>query len=310
MCLLAGTAFWGAFAMQEYRHASRGFTFSELLLVTAALLILATVLFPVFARAREQVRFPTCTANFRQYSHAFLLYIQDYDGTFPCWMTSEPYRRGELPFTTWDLLLQSYLQDFGAGRCPNDPFPAFIEFRDGASAWRSYAAPRNLMWPRDRNNPRDPLYPMKLARVTQPAGTVMLIEKSQGAEVNGWPYPGTRRPRCWPCGSAFENYQQCAWERHGERVNALFVDGRVKTLHGQRQGSFRHPADLADKSFRWPHLDGYVFRPGVGTLLDPNANGDQYWEYCPIPGEEPNSKCLNADAGSPTPAGGRTDQIR
>jgi prepilin-type processing-associated H-X9-DG protein len=260
--------------------------------ITAALILLATLLFPVFASARERTRFSNCTANFRQYSHAFLLYIADYDGTFPCWMTQEPYRRGELPFTTWDLVLHSYLQEHSAGRCPDDPFPAFLPFRDGSGAWRSYAAPRNLMWARDQHNPRDSLYPMKLPRVTQPAGTVILIEKSQGAEVRGLDAaPGARQPRCWPCGSAFENYQQCAWERHGGRVNALFVDGRVKTLRGKRQGPFRQPPVPSDRSYHWPRLDGYVFRPGAGGHFDPNVNGAQFWEHCPIPGEEPNWRC-------------------
>jgi prepilin-type processing-associated H-X9-DG protein len=243
----------------------------------------------VAIRNAAQARSPTCTANFQQYSRAFGMYLPDYDETFPPWLTNAPYHRGELPVTTWDLLLQSYLPRSSGGRCPEDRAPAFYEFADGTRVWRSYSTPRNLIWVPDPGNPRASLYPMKQARVTEPTGTLMLIEKRQGAEVNGWPYPLTTRPRCWPCGSAIENYQQCAWERHGGWVHALFVDGHIRALAGKPAAAL--PLDGLAPSVRWPHLAGYVFQPGRGAGFALRANGDQFWEFCPIPGEAPNEKC-------------------
>lgn len=279
--------------MFERRCQRRGFTLIELLVVIAIIAILAAILFPVFARAREQARLSVCTSNFKQYSNAWMMYIQDYDETFPMWSVNVPFRPGELTLTTWDLLLQTYIKNFGVSRCPSDPYPAFFEFKDGSTVWRSYTVPRNVMWNPDRANPRGGLYPMKLATVSQPAGTLLMFEKNQGAEVNGWPYPKTRQPRTsWPWAAAFENYQQTAWERHGDRINALFVDGHVKLLNGRRQGSFRYPPQPEDKSFHWPHLPGYVHRPGAGPYFDLKTNGDQFWEFCPIPGEEPNKRCM------------------
>jgi prepilin-type N-terminal cleavage/methylation domain-containing protein/prepilin-type processing-associated H-X9-DG protein len=270
-----------------------GFTLIELLVVIAIIAILAAILFPVFAQAREQARMSACQSNFKQYSTAWMMYGQDYDSTFPIFRSAMPWKPGELPYTTWDLLLQTYIKNFGVSRCPSDPYPAFFEFKDGTKIWRSYTAPRNILWNPDNGNPRGGLYPMKLATVQQPAGTLLMFEKNQGAEVNGWPYPKTNRPTSsWTNADAFENYQQTAWERHGERINALFVDGHVKTMHGKRQGSFRYPPQTDDKSFFWPHLEGYVYRPGAGAYFDTKSNGDQFWEYCPIPGEEPNKKCM------------------
>lgn len=64
-------------------HKSRGFTLIELLVVIAIIAILAAILFPVFARAREKARQATCLNNLRQLSTATLMYAQDYDETFP-----------------------------------------------------------------------------------------------------------------------------------------------------------------------------------------------------------------------------------
>src|SRR4051812_45085889 len=63
--------------------ARRGFTLIELLVVIAIIAILAAILFPVFAQAREKARQASCLSNNKQYSAATLMYIQDYDELFP-----------------------------------------------------------------------------------------------------------------------------------------------------------------------------------------------------------------------------------
>jgi prepilin-type N-terminal cleavage/methylation domain-containing protein len=67
------------------RHppARAGFTLIELLVVIAIIAILAAVLFPVFARAREQARMTVCMGNVRQLGNAFKMYLDDYEGYFP-----------------------------------------------------------------------------------------------------------------------------------------------------------------------------------------------------------------------------------
>ncbi|MFP3902671.1 MAG: DUF1559 domain-containing protein [Armatimonadota bacterium] len=64
-------------------HKAHGFTLIELLVVIAIIAILAAILFPVFARAREKARQSTCLSNVKQINLALLMYKQDYDSRLP-----------------------------------------------------------------------------------------------------------------------------------------------------------------------------------------------------------------------------------
>ncbi|MFP4250042.1 MAG: DUF1559 domain-containing protein [Armatimonadota bacterium] len=68
-----------------------GFTLIELLVVIAIIAILAAILFPVFARAREKARQSSCLSNVKQINLGILMYAQDYDERFP------PYRWNQDP---------------------------------------------------------------------------------------------------------------------------------------------------------------------------------------------------------------------
>jgi prepilin-type N-terminal cleavage/methylation domain-containing protein len=57
----------------------------ELLVVIAIIAILAAILFPVFAKAREKARQSSCLSNVKQLALGTLQYVQDYDGCFPVW---------------------------------------------------------------------------------------------------------------------------------------------------------------------------------------------------------------------------------
>ncbi len=90
----------------------RGFTLIELLVVIAIISILAAILFPVFARARENARSASCLSNLKQMGLAIEMYKQDYDGKYP-------FARGAGSTAHWYGYLDSYVKNKQVQVCPD-----------------------------------------------------------------------------------------------------------------------------------------------------------------------------------------------
>ena len=127
--------------IQTSLRKNAGFTLIELLVVIAIIAILAAILFPVFAQARESARQTTCLSNLKQIALADLMYVQDYDETFvPVGGTSEqpwpdanttPDKMTRLatdpvtgaqtakPVNGWSLNLLPYIKNRGIFQCPS-----------------------------------------------------------------------------------------------------------------------------------------------------------------------------------------------
>ncbi|MGV3722435.1 MAG: DUF1559 domain-containing protein, partial [Actinomycetota bacterium] len=94
-----------------------GFTLIELLVVIAIIAILAAILFPVFARARESARSTSCKNNLKQWGTAWMMYVQDFDET------TVPIRVGGVGSAAfnWAQVLQPYIKNAGVLTCPSAP---------------------------------------------------------------------------------------------------------------------------------------------------------------------------------------------
>lgn len=233
--------------VSQTRSKHTGFTLIELLVVIAIIAILAAVLFPVFAQAREKARQSQCVSNLRQVSAAFQMYLQDYDETFPPAYyfgqpnQTQPNNYGQY-FWTW--LTRPYTKSFPVYYCPSeppsrhrhleDPFFGYVFGRFPAWGYNTvYLSPG-----RDPYYPEiDPFHPIPLARVTSSSGTLLLVESvyleaPRGYDAKGLGYFRVLPPSYWqgepPLSSL--SYGHC-WRRHSHQfANSAFVDGHVKPL--------------------------------------------------------------------------------
>jgi prepilin-type N-terminal cleavage/methylation domain-containing protein len=122
-------------------HGKRaGFTLIELLVVIAIIAILAAILFPVFAQAREAARKATCISNTKQLGLGVMMYVQDFDEMYPCnsWDTppigtadNETGNAGFLSAVQWPWRIMPYLKNKQILVCASDP-------GQGKNGWTGY----------------------------------------------------------------------------------------------------------------------------------------------------------------------------
>ena len=108
-----------SFTGAKRSRVQRGFTLIELLVVIAIIAILAAILFPVFAQAREKARSISCLSNQKQLGTSAMMYIQDYDEVYPPLVSGGCTNHGNSANALWTRLLFPYVKNKGVFACPS-----------------------------------------------------------------------------------------------------------------------------------------------------------------------------------------------
>jgi len=236
--------------MKLRKHVTKGFTLIELLVVIAIIAILAAILFPVFAQAREKARQTTCASNLKQIGLAITQYVQDYDETYP-------YAAFNGGAYDWQWAVNPYVKN-GSSTNSNGYFyngvwscPDFTPVQTN-----QYQPNANVMlapgtW-NACNNATTPQGPDNLSLITTPSDTVAVYETgANGVPGANWNYVyGSGAEWLWTSNeaadqtvgtdsaNALDGVVANAWQsgdivpsyRHAKHSNMLYCDGHVKAI--------------------------------------------------------------------------------
>ena len=217
------------------RNATQsGFTLIELLVVIAIIAILAAILFPVFARARENARRASCQSNLKQIGLAIAQYTQDYDERMPVqYLTLE----GGAVTSWWPDQIYPYIKSYQVFVCPSDsdlqtyPWnrpagaPSLIRSYNG----NSVTTCSMTGWPAVSVSTAPFMYSISqsIVQAEDVSGTILVLEGTKDLWYNISNCNET------DLGSAATTHVA---KRHLEGANYLFLDGHVKWQKQTRPG--------------------------------------------------------------------------
>lgn len=239
--------------MDQKRMKKKAFTLIELLVVIAIISILAAILFPVFARARENARRTSCLSNTKQLGLAMMQYVQDYDETYPAarqplapGATTPDGKQWTANMIYWPQILYPYHKSFQVYWCPSSKFSnAPVGGGEPVPVNGQYGANRLIVPLNAINGPLTDYDAIKKASVIQsPASTYLLMDSgsfyvfalralASSGNPEFVPGIGNEGGNCSSINTAAGwagQREDCRTGRHFDGVNVAFADGHSKWL--------------------------------------------------------------------------------
>jgi prepilin-type N-terminal cleavage/methylation domain-containing protein/prepilin-type processing-associated H-X9-DG protein len=202
-------------------YKNKGFTLIELLVVIAIIAILAAILFPVFARARENARRSSCMSNLKQLSLGIMQYTQDYDEKLP------GFWKNDGGTVTWATLVQPYAKSTQLYVCPDG-----VSYPLTSPQYISYGYSTILGG--DATS-------ISLAAINNTSETVMIADdwghQPSPNDQTGWyyMYPPSTLNAVAPTGTSWWEktpntvaFKGSLTQQHFDGANIAYVDGHVK----------------------------------------------------------------------------------
>jgi prepilin-type N-terminal cleavage/methylation domain-containing protein/prepilin-type processing-associated H-X9-DG protein len=239
------------------RGSQRGFTLIELLVVIAIIAILASILFPVFAQARESARKVSCSSNLRQLGIAWSMYAQDYDETVvPVWFGGGGGGTAAVS-GPWPVLFnQGYIKSKALLICPSlQDGTGSSSVITGMNYYRdtTYGYNATYMQPMEECPQGPDSTPtvcatmtsgvssgsgvsISLSQIDEPTSTLTYSESTIYVAGQGWvsSYYYIKPPNMW---AGYDPKNQSTWKsdsfgrlwaRHNGMTNTVYADGHVK----------------------------------------------------------------------------------
>jgi prepilin-type N-terminal cleavage/methylation domain-containing protein/prepilin-type processing-associated H-X9-DG protein len=200
----------------------RGFTLIELLVVIAIIAILAAILFPVFARAREKARQTSCLNNTKQIMLGISMYAQDHDDHLPYCQCDT------VPTLYWNDVIEPYVKNEQIFTCPSNPSEKL------GYAWNYPHMPYRTNYWSERAN---------LSWWHHPAEVMVFLCK----KGSGW---ASRFAYCYMCYLSSYPANDHIGEWHNEGTNVAFLDGHCKW---HRASDFKNDSQQAQ--MLWGHIN-------------------------------------------------------
>jgi prepilin-type N-terminal cleavage/methylation domain-containing protein/prepilin-type processing-associated H-X9-DG protein len=223
----------------------KAFTLIELLVVIAIITILAAILFPVFAQAREKAHSAVCLSNEKQMGLGISMYAQDYDDRLPMGGNAGPTGQNR-----WYHWIAPYQKNRGVNICPSAPGQKPQDYGVGG-----YGCNINVMGWGGYPIHTGPPPGKTLSEITDPAGTFVISDCSQctkdviGKDPQTWnsyiyqPSPScdwqVTPPGAWdnnnytPYNSfdTWGNEARRPMPRHHQGLNVIYADGHARWIH-------------------------------------------------------------------------------